>query len=70
METCKAHSGLEQKIDAIHETLKHTNERLLRIEEKVEPISTIGHIADTNRKWLIWITGIATTYAMKMMFWR
>jgi len=69
-EVCKAHSGLDTKLDNIGKTLESMDERLLRIESKVEPISTIGHIADTNRKWLVWITGFLTTYLMKLIIWR
>lgn len=74
METCKAHSGLETKIEVgfknLDTTLKSMDERLNRIERKIEPISTIGHMAETNRKWLSWLTGGIVTILMKSFFWR
>ena len=73
-DVCPAHSGLETKIEVgfenINTTLKSMDERLTRIEAKIEPISTIGHIADTNRKWLSWLTGGIVTLVMKYLLWR
>lgn len=73
-EVCKAHSGLEAKIEAgfynLNTTLKSMDERLTRIEGKIEPISTIGHMAEDNRKWLSVVTAALVTYAMKLLFWR
>jgi hypothetical protein len=71
---CPAHSGLEAKIDGgfsnLDKTLKSMDERLTRIESKIEPLSTIGHMADTNRKWLSWLTGGIVTILIKQIFWR
>lgn len=73
-DVCKAHSGLETKIEVgfknLNTTLKSMDERLTRIETKIEPISTIGHIAEDNRKWLSVMTAALVTYAMKLLFWR
>lgn len=71
---CPAHSGLEAKIDVgfsnLDKTLKSMDERLTRIENKIESVPTIGHMAETNRKWLSWLTGGIVTILIKQIFWR
>lgn len=54
---CNEHSGLDAKLSSINENLGYINERLTRIETKVEPMGVIGNLADDNRRWLKWLTG-------------
>lgn len=51
LRVCQHHGRLDEKLSSI-------DERLARIEEKLEPLSVIGRLADDNRKWLTWLTGL------------
>jgi hypothetical protein len=51
LRVCQHHGRLDEKLSSI-------DERLARIEDKLEPLRVIGRLADDNRKWLQWLTGL------------